>query len=848
MADRPVFQQPQDTPQRSYWFAQSGSDVADCLRHQDSPVGYTASQNSNQIQAAQTPVGFSQPSGQQATLSDWGSSHSQDPHHAERVRQEARERQEELHRRRMEELAQHNEHAQRIREDTETDRRKLYQEKQVVHESNKQHVDDRRRALHEADQEWREAVLRRSQERNLRAEQYRKNRLSASILVEGNQPVSVMSSPARGASDELAADGHEDKDDKVPPLPSEKQTLMTASCFGSLWGSGALVQEDGDLMSRSMIVTSSAARRKTDLTPVTPSPWARGLGSKALPTTPTRPQTAAGSAGTPKRAVSMSRLDILAQPRRRFTMEDLKSRSHSAWKLNDSPQGAGFKGIQSARSMSHLSSTPLQPPRITRTSHLRQKARLTCLNLRFAMSGHHSASATRSEQVSPTHHLPTPHHLRSRSQMSSDLSQSSVASSVGSPHANMRPKPQGSANRKTRPLSIAGSIPSSELDKKDKPIVLRKPQKPVPPASSPEPQAGSRSRRSASPKKKEATSPQKEISRDGAPQNANVSNAMTESTNTLPVDIPLLMTQSFTEGCMPIENRPAESRKTKTREEAMAEIAEARKRAREEIEKQAEEERKKKEEQAAARRAIQEKRRQLEEEARLKREKEEEEKRRLEEEARKAEEERLRLEEEQKRLEEEKAKQEAIERQKKEEQERLERKKRVEEIMARTRKARAAAADLKESNGTQGGVENNTSADASPVRDVSSATVIPQQKHQNGLSNGHSANSFAAQTVSVGGGGGNVNVISEKKAEASEKRVDELISIENSNNGPSSTDSGTGSADFNSNSTQHSNAANNNVTTTTTTTTTTSTGQMQGTPNDASLVTQEAPLIQDLLS
>ena len=131
-------------------------------------------------------------------------------------------------------------------------------------------------------------------------------------------------------------------------------------------------------MSRSMIVTSSAARRKTDLTPVTPSPWARGLGSKALPT-PSRPQTAAGSAGTPKRAVSMSRLDILAQPRRRFTMEDLKSRSHSAWKLNDSPQpqNAGFKGIQGARSMSHLSSTPLQPPRLTRTSHLRQKGLIT---------------------------------------------------------------------------------------------------------------------------------------------------------------------------------------------------------------------------------------------------------------------------------------------------------------------------------------------------------------------------------------------------------------------------------------------------------------------------------------
>lgn len=128
-----------------------------------------------------------------------------------------------------------------------------------------------------------------------------------------------------------------------------------------------------------MIVTSSAARRKTDLTPVTPSPWARGLGAGSKALTPSRPQTAAGSAGTPKRAVSMSRLDILAQPRRRFTMEDLKSRSHSAWKLNDPSQSGqagqanGLKGMKGARSMSHLSSTP-HPPRLTRTSQMRASA------------------------------------------------------------------------------------------------------------------------------------------------------------------------------------------------------------------------------------------------------------------------------------------------------------------------------------------------------------------------------------------------------------------------------------------------------------------------------------------
>lgn len=64
----------------------------------------------------------------------------------------------------------------------------------------------------------------------------------------------------------------------------------------------------------------------------------------------------------------------------------------------------------------------------------------------FPRTGHQSTSSSRSEQVSPTHQLSAPHHLRSRSQMSSDLSQSSVASSVGSPHANMRPKAQGTNN------------------------------------------------------------------------------------------------------------------------------------------------------------------------------------------------------------------------------------------------------------------------------------------------------------------------------------------------------------------------------------------------------------------
>lgn len=53
---------------------------------------------------------------------------------------EARERQEMLHRRRMEELAAHNENAQRIREEGDTDRRRHNQERQVLTEIHRQQV------------------------------------------------------------------------------------------------------------------------------------------------------------------------------------------------------------------------------------------------------------------------------------------------------------------------------------------------------------------------------------------------------------------------------------------------------------------------------------------------------------------------------------------------------------------------------------------------------------------------------------------------------------------------------------------------------------------------------------
>ena len=53
----------------------------------------------------------------------------------------------------------------------------------------------------------------------------------------------------------------------MAPLPSEKQALsrMTASCFGSLWGSGALVQEDGKRQSEACGERCERRERKSSV-------------------------------------------------------------------------------------------------------------------------------------------------------------------------------------------------------------------------------------------------------------------------------------------------------------------------------------------------------------------------------------------------------------------------------------------------------------------------------------------------------------------------------------------------------------------------------------------------------
>lgn len=123
------------------------------------------------------------------------------------------------------------------------------------------------------------------------------------------------------------------------------------------------VEESGSVTPVPAAGSSSAraARRKTDLMPTLPSP-------RDLTPRPMR---------SPGRAYSMSRLDILAQPRkpRVPVTEAAPARdpalSRSMTHLAQQPLRRG----DTSRSMVQLSGPPVPPPRVTRAERLRRKAR-----------------------------------------------------------------------------------------------------------------------------------------------------------------------------------------------------------------------------------------------------------------------------------------------------------------------------------------------------------------------------------------------------------------------------------------------------------------------------------------
>ncbi|XP_015435048.1 PREDICTED: ensconsin-like isoform X2 [Dufourea novaeangliae] len=179
-------------------------------------------------------------------------------------------------------------------------------------------------------------------------------------------------------------------------------------------------------------------RRRTDLMPTIPSP-------RDGPPSSGRSSSAKAFTRSPGRTYSMSRLDQLAQPRKRpptelSTLTEQQSQPLSASSMSRSMShlaasgGKSLKRSDNSRSMGTLPGA-VPVPRPTRAERLRRKAR-----------EHQSQQqqGIRSGEVTPN----------SPSRPHSSMSQQS-ASSVGSSNVNLRPRT--TTPRRPRPASIAGT-------------------------------------------------------------------------------------------------------------------------------------------------------------------------------------------------------------------------------------------------------------------------------------------------------------------------------------------------------------------------------------------------------
>ncbi|XP_065290593.2 ensconsin-like isoform X3 [Dermacentor albipictus] len=524
------------SPLDTYWFAHAGGDAP-------SEDGTERRLSPDRSQAGDSESGGRGDLPQHMQLSQLS--------REERLRL-VKERQEEQRARRLQELEHQAQAAQHYREQLEEERRRRIEEMRQRDHERRLQVEERKRLIWEADHERKEAMLKRNIERENKLDARRStNRMSMSFafgsstprtfdldlatMSSAGAPVLMSAAPQRKSEERdfessrkraasaynLCQAADADQTDSSPSQGAVPDVAFISPTIGGwLVGSGVTVGEDP--MTRSMTALPSQhsrGRRKTDLMPVIP--WNRSAAASASRSRSPATAPSSSSSGVAQRAVSMSRLDMLAQPRRPRLLPASPSSGASAATppsmaaksmLNlssgsppsrrgvvDMSQsmvlsgrgGLGSSKLQSARSMSQLAIAP----RPTRASQLRATNRMA------------GSAATGKEQQSPS---------RPRSSMSV-ASEHSVASSQMSSSVVMRPRPPP---RKPRPLSIAGTIPDKALQSRQnlvtektapvmvekkksakssngteavagtapevppKPAHLRKPQKPQPPAAS----------------------------------------------------------------------------------------------------------------------------------------------------------------------------------------------------------------------------------------------------------------------------------------------------------------------------------------------------------------------------
>nr|XP_053650492.1 ensconsin-like isoform X14 [Cherax quadricarinatus] len=409
----------------------------------------------------------------------------------ERLRQ-LRERQQLEKQQKLEELKEQAAAAQRFREQQENERRRRLEEMRLRDADRRSQVEERKRIIQQAEQDRREAVIRKNAEREHRLESKRRNERSNIVFAFGSSTPRMLdpkdnstnasywssrratsttnvhlvdTSITRRASECGDIELSRKRATSAQSLDRKPEDLrMSSSMYevfhwdesGSSHQNHAPTTQGEDLMTRSMTaaIPTSAARRRTDLIPAMPSLRDSSTPSRSSP-----------RHRSPGRALSLGRLDELACPRhRKSPLAPLHESTPSSVRMSQPARTM-------SKSMCHLGPRPARPqtldtatgrldrgvsrssvtlvqPRMTRAEILRQK------KLRgnaLSSSTDNTSRNTKSTYQGMRSGTVTPN---SPSRPTSALSQGSNNSSQVSLRSRTSP-------RKPRPLSIAGSSLSS---------------------------------------------------------------------------------------------------------------------------------------------------------------------------------------------------------------------------------------------------------------------------------------------------------------------------------------------------------------------------------------------------
>ncbi|CAG9759886.1 unnamed protein product [Ceutorhynchus assimilis] len=372
-----------------------------------------------------------------------------------------KERQNEERQKKLEEIKAQALAAQRFKEQKEQERRRRLDEMRIKDDSRRHQVEERKRAINDAERDRLESIIRRNQEREARIETRKRHERSNIVFAFGSSTPRML-----------------DNTDASLSYWGQRRATSIQNITSTATPSNLTRRQserDLDAASKKRATSAGGSDRPESLTsPTIPAGCASGyLGRRRtdlVPTIPSRDSSFHSSASrkslnhSPGRAYSMSRLDQLAKPRKPLlpalnesNMSPKSSMTRSMGHLAHvgSAKLSPRKPLNKidSRSMHHLSPDgPVAPPRVNRATQLRKERLLA------QQSGSTSEASSRPSS--------------SMSQQSTN----SVTSSVNVRHRI------SNAPRRPRPASIAVTGVTNEIrnsfDREHKPP-LPKTRKPL---------------------------------------------------------------------------------------------------------------------------------------------------------------------------------------------------------------------------------------------------------------------------------------------------------------------------------------------------------------------------------